>query len=130
MSAPFLAKLFTATKDQFKSLEKTPIEMIAAIINIFQSRVNAFIDFIWSLLGLGAILAPPCLNLSSAFNQVQNIPSDELQSLLQGSGGGTSSNYDFNYNIQLPDGTIVKNLNISQVDAFIQENGDIKFYFE
>ena len=104
--------------------------MIAAIINIFQSIVNAFIDFIWSLLGLGAILAPPCLNLSSAFNQVQNIPSDELQSLLQGSGGGTSSNYDFNYNIQLPDGTIVKNLNISQVDAFIQENGDIKFYFE
>jgi hypothetical protein len=102
---------------------------------LIESIVNAFIDFIWSTLGIESIKDSPHIKLSSAKNIERMIPENVKRildfieptsnSVIDLDGGIQ----DFIYEITLSGGVKKSYLNREDLDKFILENKDINFDF-
>ena len=141
ISIPFMPSLFSVNKIQLQHLTKTPINMLNSILGLIQALINAIIDFIWALLGLKSIIEPPYVNFIKDTNSASNMNIDDIMSLLNGgykdtssSGSGStqsqSTAYDFVYDIKLPDGTNLRDLNYQQLEKWISENQFFQFDFQ
>lgn len=138
ISMPFVPKLFTATKEELKSLEKAPMEMLSAIICLIADIINAFIDFIWELMGLKPILDPPHVSLCKDTNtaivnnmlspQIENSGTQSMADQLSVSNTSQSSMYL--YNITLSDGTHLTGLTYDQLQNYIGDHSSLDFDFE
>ena len=119
--------------------------LVASVFAVF-----AFLPshFIWSLLGIEALIPAPHIKLCS------DSPNPDLSDLVKikddlekknneltkdknneaGGGGGGSSNNDvpigFLYDITLENGDIVKGLNYEQLQKYIKDNEDIGYDFK
>lgn len=141
MSMPFMPPLFSVNKDELKTLINTPIAMLSSILCLLESIINAFIDLVWSLFGLAAIIKPPYIKLCKDSNK--NLTPKDIMDLLNGNyldalsnsdvGKGNNSDdpsYDFIYNIKLPDGRNVRDLNTYELEQWISENKNLIFEFD
>ena len=148
---PWVLKLPTYNKKQFKTLiygidgggvpRMIPIMMLSSILSLIEGIMNGFIDFIWKLLGIEAIIPPPYINLSKDTNG--NLSPKDIMDLLNGnyfssdisSSGSTgvssqSSKTNFVYEVKTSDGRDVKDLNQFELDKWMDENKDLQFIFE
>lgn len=146
----FIPKLFKVNKEQLLTLIKQPLHFLNAILCLIESIINGFIDFVWALLGLGAILKAPHLKLCKKSQQDMTL--EEVMNLL---GGGmkddgpdksddtpdgtqtasladqpaTETNYDFIYEIKTSDGRLLRDLNRNELEQWLEENGGYQFIF-
>lgn len=135
---PWIQNLPTYTKEQFDAItssgggqpRKIPIQILNSILCLFESIVNGFIDFIWSLIGLGSLIPIPHIKLCKDTNDDLN--TNEIMSILNGDykdSGVTNSNYNFIYNIKTSDGRDIRELNRVELEKWIEENKNLQFIF-
>ena len=121
----------------FPKLPSIPTSLLSNVLCFIESIINSFIDFIWSLLGLGSIIPAPHLKLCRDSNQ--NVSPNDVLDLLNGKfkdpSKSTSVNaedeptYNFVFNIKTSDGRDLRELNQDELNKWIEENKDIKFDF-
>ena len=141
------------TPDQYKDLLKgaQPLRLLV-IFQMLQKFINGVIDFIWSLLGIEALIKAP--HISIVPEDSNSMSPEDIKKVLDGiePKGATSSNGNtkpnpitgsntnavdtlnpavqgFMYEVKLPDGTSKSFLNRDDLDKFIQDNKDFNYDF-
>lgn len=133
LSMPFIPKMFSANKSQLEHLTKTPLSMLSSILCLIENIINGVIDFIWSLMGLAPILDAPHIKLCKDTNEdidpkdAMNILNGNYVDALNSENIGQTSSYDFVYDISLPNGEILRNLNYEELKKWEDDNKDIQF---
>lgn len=150
---PWVPKLPTYTKDQFKSLiygvngssvpRLLPLNMLTSILCLIEGIINGFIDFVWGLLGLGSLIPNESIHINLCRNSNSDLSPKDIMDLLNGSYfdpsissaingkyGTASSNYNFVYSIHTSDGRDIRQLNKIELDKWMLENKDLQFIFE
>lgn len=144
MKFPWVSKLPTYNREQFRTLiygldgggipRMLPIMMLSSILCLIEGIINGFIDFVWGLLGLGALIPPPHIKLCKDTNG--DLSPKDIMDLLNGeyfddsiNGRGEKTGYNFIYNIKTSDGRDVRDLNQIELDKWIEENKDLQFIF-
>jgi hypothetical protein len=137
---PFVTKFPTYTTKEFKSLifghgtkiNMLPLKMLNSILRIFEGIINAIISFFWALMGLAGLYKKPKLKFTKDSNS--DISGEDLQALLNGTytdvvdpNAEISPNYDFIYNIKLPDGRTVRQLDSIELENFILQNTNFQY---
>jgi hypothetical protein len=112
-----------------------PLQMLNAILSLIEKIINAFIDFVWSLLGLGAIIDPPYVRLTRDFNLAENMSPKDILDLLSGnykdpnSEENSNKEYNFAYEIKAPDGRDIRDLNYEELQKWVDENKNLQFVY-
>jgi hypothetical protein len=147
ISMPFMPKLPTYTARQLRENPTRPFKLFFPLICLFEKIVNGIIDFIWSALGLEAIIPPPHIKLCSKSKDPGQADADALAKELgkeifdpkdlkglngEDLNGGNDIPRDsgFVYNITRDDGTVIKGLNYDEMQKYIKENEDIGYNFQ
>ena len=153
ISINMIPKLPTYTADQYKNLLKgvQPTRLLV-IFQMIQKFINGVIDFIWSLLGIEALIKAPHIKIVP--EDTSNMSPEDIKKILDGiePKGVTSSNGNnipnpitgsntnaidslnpaiqgFMYEVKLPDGTTKSFLDRDQLDLFIEQNKEYDFDF-
>lgn len=133
----FLPPMPSYDAEQFKDLNLPAIlQRIKSLFQMIETIFNMFVDLIWAIMGLSPLLKnKPYLNVSSSINE--DITEDEKERIINLILGvesndfiktdGTTPSYNFVYDIQLPDGRFVKDLNRVELDKWIEDNDDFDF---
>ena len=144
-SAPFLPKLPTYTARQFRENPTRPLKLVLPTLCFFEKIINGIIDFIWSTLGIEALIPPPhiklCANSANPdINDAIKLAKDlEKTSAEPTTGGGTFSNgtgndvpsdAGFLYDITLDNGTVIKGLNYEEMQKYVKDHEDIGYDFK
>ena len=143
LDVSFMASLPTYDAKTIRENPKLPFMMFDPILCFIEKLINAFIDFIWSTLGIEAIIPPPHIKLcktkdAKEVNKLQNgespkVPSDtapddtttEIDSTMPYQDKKASD--AFVYEIQLPDGKIVTLKNDEELQNYLDQNRDLGF---
>jgi hypothetical protein len=159
ISINMIPKLPTYTPDQYKDLLKgaQPLRLLT-IFQMMQKFINKVIDFIWSLLGIEALIKAPHIKIVP--EDTTNMSPEDIKKVLDGiePKGATSSSafppsdgsftpnpitgsntnavdtlnpaiQGFMYEVKLPDGTTKSFLNRDDLDLFIEQNKDLNYEF-
>ena len=153
ISINMIPKLPTYSADQYKNLLKgvQPTRLLV-IFQMIQKFINGVIDFIWSLLGIEALIKAPHIKIVP--EDTSNMSPEDIKKILDGiePKGVTSSNGNnipnpitgsntnaidslnpaiqgFMYEVKLPDGTTKSFLDRDQLDLFIEQNKEYDFDF-
>lgn len=153
ISIPFNMKLPTYTARQIRTSPKNPLYIFWPTLCLLEKIINAIIDLFWSILGIEAIIPPPHIKICKALDDATLSPED-IAKLLNGetpkgasqsggaggtqSGGGGTTPADsvtpgteaFIYEITLPDGTVVKDLNREEMQKYVDDHKDIGYDFQ
>jgi hypothetical protein len=140
----------TYTADQYKNLLKglQPLRLLT-IFQMIQKFINGVIDFIWSLLGIEALIKAPHIKIVP--EDTTNMSPEDIKKVLDGiepkgvtgsnipnpiTGSNTSAVDSLNpvvqgfmYEVKLPDGTTKSFLDRDQLDLFIEQNKEFDFDF-
>lgn len=155
LSMPFMPKLPTYTARQFREMSDRPFKLFWPFICMVEKIINGIIDFIWSTLGIEAILPAPHIKLCSKSKEPGQIDAEDINKLLNGEVLDTSELPKFEidratgqlvsttpvnsngpvgdafvYDVTLDDGTIVKDLNYEDLQKFISDNKDIGYNYK
>lgn len=136
MSMPFMPKMFKVNKEQLKELTKSPISLLCSLLCLIENIINSFIDFLWNLMGLEEIIKAPHIKLCKNINN--DVSAEDAMSILNGDYVdvlssdlvGKEVSYDFAYDILLPDGRSVRDLNYEELERWINDNKDFQFEFD
>ena len=124
----FLPKLPIYTKKQFQNLISgfdgkspnfAPIYLLKQILCLIESIINSFIDFVWNLLGISAIIPPPHIDLCK---KVNNPTFSDIMGIINGNFKYTGEQYDFSYDISLSTGIKISDLDSVALKRWIDEN--------
>ena len=154
LSMPFMPKLPTYTSRQFREMPDRPFKLFWPFICMLEKIINGIIDFIWSTLGIEAIIPPPHIKLCSKSKDPGQMDADELNKLMNGDTPSGEAKFEvdrvtgelvpiltdlkasgpaedaFIYDVTLDDGTIVKDLNYEALQKFISDNQDIGYNYK
>jgi len=112
------------------------------ILKLLESIINGIIKFIWSILGIEAIVKVPSVKLSSddgdltAEELSKLINNDNIDDLLNpvdeseddGSADGTDSKLNqFVYEVKLPNGDIIKKTSLEELNKYIEKNSEFNY---
>jgi len=137
---PYVLKFPTYSAKEFKTLifgfgskiNMLPMKLLTAILKIFEGIINAIVSFFWALMGLAGIYKQPKLKFTKGSNS--DISAADLQALLNGTytdvidpNAAIDPNYNFIYNIQLPDGRTVRQLDTVELENFILQNTNFQY---
>ena len=141
-----IPKLPSYGKEQYKDLKDQPLRLLV-MFKMMGKVINAFIDFLWSLFGIEAIIPTPHMKIIPD-NTPYSANSLDIKSLVDGIkpngkdiddiinsdiNGDDVSSYgfveNFIYEVKLNDGSIKSFLNREELDKFISDNSDINFDF-
>lgn len=145
LQLPFITSFPTFSASQFKALifgngksaNILPLKMLTGILKLFEGIINAIISFFWALLGLGGLIKKPVLKFTKDSND--DISANDIQALLNGtytdiidpnSSNSDDPNYSFIYNIQLPDGRTIKQLDKVELEEFIREHSNFTYQYK
>lgn len=150
ISVNMIPTLPTYTADQYKNLLKgvQPLRLLT-IFQMIQKFINGVIDFIWSLLGIEALIKAPHIKIVP--EDTTNMSPEDIKKVLDGiepkgvtgsnipnpiTGSNTSAVDSLNpavqgfmYEVKLPDGTTKSFLDRDQLDLFIEQNKEFDFDF-
>ena len=143
-SAPFIPKLPTYTARQFRENCTRPLKLVLPTLCFFEKIINGIIDFIWSTLGIEALIPPPHIKLCSKsvdpdINDAIKLANDMNKESTKPVNGGTFSNgnngnvptdADFLYDITLDNGTVVKGLNYEQMQKYVKDHENVGYDFK
>jgi len=113
-----------------------PLKMLTGILKIFEGIINAIISFFWALMGIEGLLKKPKLKFTKDSNT--DISPSDIQALVNGTytdvidpnSDNGESNYNFIYNVQLPDGRTLRQLNQIELEQFIQDNNNFTYQYK
>ena len=141
---PFVINFPTFTADQFKSLifghgnksaNILPLKMLTGILKIFEGIINAIISFFWALMGIAGLVKKPILKFTKDSNN--DISASDIQSLINGTytdiidpNSTDAPNYNFIYNVQLPDGRTLRQLDKTELEEFIKEHSNFTYQYK
>lgn len=112
------------------------------ILNLLEKIINGIIKFLWSILGIEAIIKVPKVKLSSddgslsAEELSKLINNDSVDDLLNpideseddGSADGTGSKLNqFVYEVKLPNGDIVKKTSLEELNKYMENNSEFNY---
>ena len=109
------------------------------ILCLIEKIINAIINFIWSIIGIEAIIKAPQIKLCSSDNSLSPeqlsriINNDNIDDLLNSgtddeNGLDTGSGLDqFIYEIKLPNGEIIQKASLEELNTYIEQNKDFKY---
>lgn len=144
-SAPFVPKLPTYTARQLRENPTRPLQLVLPTLCFFEKIINGIIDFIWSTLGIEALIPAPhiklCSNsanpdindaikLADNMNKTSSEPVPTGGTFSNGSNVSVPTDADFLYDITLDDGTIVTGLNYEQMQKYIKDHENIGYDFK
>jgi hypothetical protein len=135
-SAPFLPKLPTYTARQFRKNPNIALKIASPLLCLLEKIFNAIIEFIWSTLGIEALIDCPKIKLCP-----ESENPEDLIGLLDGTKIGAtssqskpnndgSSSDNFIYEIKLSDGRVIKDLDRVKLQEFINNNKDVSFEYK
>jgi hypothetical protein len=146
LDVSFMAKLPTYNAKQYRELCLKPFRIFTTFLCFFEKIINAFIMLVWSIMGITAIIPPPLIKLCDKLNE--NLKPEDAMDVVDGlfkDGSNTSatassnsmgmtysgdgSSYNFIYEVQLEDGTVVRNLDAESLQRFIEENKETNYDF-
>lgn len=144
-----IPKLPLYAKEQFKDLKDQPLRLLV-MFKMMSKVINAFIDFIWSIFGIEAIIPAPHMSIvpdntpysASATDikslvdgvkptgkDIDNIINDNNISDAENDTKGYGFVENFIYEVKLSDGSVKSFLNKEELDKFVSDNRDINFDF-
>lgn len=144
-SAPFIPKLPTYTARQFRENCTRPLKLALPTLCFFEKIINGIIDFIWSALGIEALIPPPhiklCSNsvdpdindaikLANDMNKASGEPVKTGGTFSNGNNGSVPTDADFLYDITLDNGTVVKGLNYEQMQKYVKDHENVGYDFK
>ena len=149
LDVSFMTKLPTYNAKQYRELCLLPFRWLTPFLCFFEKIINAFIMLIWSIMGITAVIPPPLIKLCDKLNE--NIKPEDAMDLVNGlykpssvtsatssqvpvdgkgvTYSGDGSSYNFIYEVQLEDGTIVKNLDTESLQKYINDNKNLDYDF-
>ena len=146
LDVSFMAKLPTYNAKQYRELCLKPFRIFTTFLCFFEKIINAFIMLIWSIMGITAIIPPPLIKLCDKLNE--NLKPEDAMDIVDGlfkdgtntsatastsamgmTYSGDGSSYNFIYEVQLEDGTIVRNLDAESLQKYIDENKGTNYDF-
>lgn len=144
-----LMKQPTVKKAQFIDMLKKPFRILYSILCLLEALINGIIDFIWSLMGIEAIIPAPHIKICKQLND--DLSPQDIMDLLNGlmkdpgagdikkfTGDGSDvvsptppggDTYNFIYDIKLSNGKSIRDLNDEELKKFIEDNKDVSFDF-
>jgi hypothetical protein len=134
-----MASLPTFDAKTIRENPKLPFMIFDPVLCFIEKLINAFIDFIWSTLGIEAIIPPPHIKLCKSktpkeVNKLQNGEAPKFPSDLDATEVDSTMPYQdkkasdaFVYEVQLPDGKIVTLKNDEELQKYLDENKDLGF---
>jgi hypothetical protein len=140
-TAPFMSKLPTYTARQFRENPTMGLKLISPIFCLFEKIINGIIDFIWSTLGIEALIPPPhiklCLDTSNPdindaiklSNELKKDSNEPIPVDSTSNPNDVDPNSGFVYDITLEDGRVVSGLNYEEMQKYIKDNEDIGYDF-
>ena len=135
LNVSFMSSLPKISGLQHRQNPTAPLNIFNSFLCLIEKLINGIIDFVWSTLGIEAIIKPPHIKLcskkdKSSIEDSKNstIGSDPLNSsnILNGDSADLSG---FIYEVSLPNGEIKKFLNREELDKFIENNTDVNYDF-
>ena len=144
LNMPFMSKLPTYTARMHREMCTRPIKLILPMFCLFEKIINGIIDFIWSTLGIEALIPAPHIKLCSnsadpdindaikISNDLKKNTSDiEAGKIPNGNlPGDLPADAGFVYDITLDDGTVIKGLNYEELQAYIKKHEEIGYDFK
>jgi len=143
ISMPFMPKLPTYTARQYRENCVRPVKLIVPFLCLFEKVINGIIDFIWSTLGLEALIPAPHIKLCSKspdpdISDLVKIKKDLEKDSSEPTKDTGNTNKDndvptdagFLYDITLDNGTVVKGLNYDELQKYIKVHEDIGYDFK
>jgi hypothetical protein len=143
LSMPFMPKLPTYTARQFRENPTRPIKLVFPMFCLFEKIINGIIDFIWSTLGIEALIPAPHIKLCSkspdpGINDMINLKKElekDSSEPVKDTGDLNKDNVvptdaGFIYDITLDDGTVIKGLNYDELQKYIKDHEDIGYDFK
>lgn len=144
LNMPFMSKLPTYTARMHREMCTRPIKLILPMFCLFEKIINGIIDFIWSTLGIEALIPAPHIKLCSnsadpdindaikISNDLKKDTSDmEAGKIPNGNlSGDLPADAGFVYDITLDDGTVIKGLNYEELQAYIKKHEEIGYDFK
>ena len=143
LNVAFNVKLPTYNKKQYSGIKPTlPLRLLTSLFCFIEKLINGVIDFVWSTLGIEAVIPPPHIKLCSG-SDLESMNPEDIAKVLNGeiprgaNDGGTDNDGDgknddfegFYYEVELPDGSTKRFLDREQLDKFIEDNKDINYDF-
>lgn len=144
-SAPFVPKLPTYTARQFRENCTRPLKLVLPSLCFFEKIINGIIDFIWSTLGIEALIPAPhikmcsksvdpdindAIKLANDMNNTSIDPTKASGTFSNGNNGSVPTDADFLYDITLDNGTVVKGLSYEQMKKYVKVHEDIGYDFK
>jgi len=143
ISMPFMPKLPTYTARQFRENCGRPVKLISPFLCLFEKIINGIIDFIWSTLGVEALIPAPHIKLCSKspdpdINDLIKIKNDldkDNSEPVKDKGDLNKDNdvptdAGFLYDITLDDGRVITGLNYEELQKYIKDHEDIGYDFK
>jgi len=144
-SAPFIPKLPTYTARQFRENCTRPLKLVLPTLCFFEKIINGIIDFIWSTLGIEALIPPPhiklcsksvdpdindAIKLANDMNKTNSEPVKTGGTFSNGKNGSVPTDADFLYDITLDNGTVIKGLNYEQMQKYVKDHENVGYDFK
>lgn len=122
----FNVKLPTYSPLQYRQNLKLPGPILSGFLCLIEKIINAIIDFVWSTLGIEAIIPPPHIKLCDKDDE----KGKELKNDAAITNGENKANLEqFYYEVKLESGEVLKFLNREELDKFIADHVDINYDF-
>lgn len=122
----FNVKLPTYSPLQLRQNLKLPAPLLSGFLCLIEKIINAIIDFVWSSLGIEAIIPAPHIKLC---DKDKDEP-ENAKDLLNGDNNiGATASEGFYYEVALESGEVLSFLNREELDKFIRERMDINYDF-
>ena len=119
----FNVKLPTYSPLQYRQNIKLAGPVLSGFLCLIEKIINAVIDFVWSTLGIEAVIPPPHIKLC---DKDKNDPANASKIT---SGQNNADLQEFYYEVKLESGEIKNFLNREELDKFISENIDFNYDF-
>lgn len=119
----FNVKYPTYSPLQFRQNTKIPGPLLSGFLCLIEKIINAIIDFIWSTLGIEAIVPAPHVKLCDKDKK------DPENAAKLTSGQNDANLEEFYYEVILEDGRVMTFVNREELDKFIAENIDLIYDF-
>jgi len=136
-SLPFMASLPTFNALAFKKYPNMAFKTYLPIICFIESLINAIIDFIWSILGLEALIKPPHIKLCSKSDKTKTNnatvtkTNDNVEEIDDSLIDDSTDQYGNKYiwEVKMKSGMVLTFTDKIELDKYIEDNKD-KIDFE
>jgi hypothetical protein len=148
---PFVQQLPEVNIDELFEIAKKPLQVLTQLFKFVEQIITGAVQFILDIINIDKVLNVPDFNISKyvdgnlSIEELAKLLNNEDSNVLNNSyvedsdGDSVSNNPNSNgvnkpsdrflYDIKLPNGEIIRGLNRTELDVYIEANSDIRYEF-